>query len=239
MKQKRIIFTEGGKGGVGKTTVLTAIVNTLDESGVKIKLLDFDNENSQHGSLLHYFSDRCDKININDRDGLDAFMDAAMSDEYDVVIADMGARSGDQTFKWFDDVYEDVKEFAKFTAVGVIIDDTPSVTSVVEWGIKLRDRVDYLVVLNEANVEDAGFDQWENSIAANKFKAAAKPTVVRFESINPDLQAHLLQSGGTLQDAVDKKINAPKGKDTRFSIRANSVLRSFKKELSKAKAILS
>lgn len=239
MKQKRIIFTEGGKGGVGKTTVLSALINWLDEKGVKTKLLDFDNENSQHGSLLHYFNGRCEKININDRDGLDAFMDAAMSDEYDVVIADMGARSGDQTFKWFDDVYEDVKEFAKFTAVGVVIDDTPSVTSVVEWGIKLRDRVDYLIVLNEANVEDADFDQWVGSIAADKFKAAAKPHVVKFDSINPDLQAHLLQTGCTLQDAVEKKVKAPRGKDTRFSIRANSVLRNFKKELDKAKAILS
>ena len=51
----RHVFTMGGKGGAGKTTVLSAIVAYLQEQGVPFDLFDADIENEKRGNLNLYF----------------------------------------------------------------------------------------------------------------------------------------------------------------------------------------
>jgi cellulose biosynthesis protein BcsQ len=45
--KRRLVLTEGGKGGTGKTTLLTALVDWYDERQYPYTLIDLDTEASK------------------------------------------------------------------------------------------------------------------------------------------------------------------------------------------------
>ena len=49
---KRVIFTMGGKGGVGKTGVVVALAEWFQANEIPVTLLDLDTENKARGSLI-------------------------------------------------------------------------------------------------------------------------------------------------------------------------------------------
>src|SRR5512136_3157631 len=127
---KRVILSMGGKGGVGKTCIMTSLAEWFDENQIPVKLLDLDIENKARGSLTHFFGGRVPKINIHTPAGLDAFVDH-LSDGVPVILADMGAGAGQITYEWFDRMYPDVADYGiVFTAIGVVTSDPASVESV-------------------------------------------------------------------------------------------------------------
>src|SRR5579863_9823291 len=87
----RIVFTQGGKGGVGKTAFTSLLVEWYGRLGLRYALLDLDTENKTRGSLAHFFPE-ARKVNIHTSEGLDAFVDVL--DHAPLVIADMGAGAG-------------------------------------------------------------------------------------------------------------------------------------------------
>src|SRR5262245_23966032 len=91
--EKRVIVSMGGKGGVGKTSIMTALVEWFDANQIPLRLLDLDSENKARGSLTHFFGERVPKVNIHTPAGLDAFVDQ-LADGPPVILADMGAGSG-------------------------------------------------------------------------------------------------------------------------------------------------
>ncbi len=56
--RKRVVFSMGGKGGVGKTSVMTALAEWFEENRIPVTLLDLDTENKVKGSLTHFFGSR-------------------------------------------------------------------------------------------------------------------------------------------------------------------------------------
>src|SRR5438105_7946465 len=121
--EKRVILSMGGKGGVGKTVVMVALAEWFKSNEIPVKLLDLDTENKARGSLTHFFGGNVPKVNIHTPAGLDAFVDH-LSDGPSVVLADMGAGSGQVTYDWFDKMYPDVAMAGiAFTAVGVVTTD--------------------------------------------------------------------------------------------------------------------
>ena len=52
---KRVILSMGGKGGVGKTSVMAGLAEWFQENSIPVKLLDLDTENKSRGSLTHFF----------------------------------------------------------------------------------------------------------------------------------------------------------------------------------------
>ena len=72
---KRVVFTMGGKGGVGKTGCMLALAEWFDANQIPFTLLDLDTENKTRGSLKHYFNGAAHKVNIHTPAGLDAFID--------------------------------------------------------------------------------------------------------------------------------------------------------------------
>src|SRR5580704_16411165 len=87
--EKRVILSMGGKGGVGKTSVVAVLAEWFDENQIPVKLLDLDTENKARGSLAHFFAGKVPKVNIHTPAGLDAFVDH-LSDGPAVILADMG-----------------------------------------------------------------------------------------------------------------------------------------------------
>ena len=51
--EKRVILSMGGKGGVGKTSLITALTEWFDAKRIPAQLLDLDSENKARGSLVH------------------------------------------------------------------------------------------------------------------------------------------------------------------------------------------
>src|SRR6266704_6282700 len=95
---KRVILSMGGKGGVGKTSVMAGLAEWFDTNQIPVKLLDFDTVNKARGSLTHFFGGRVPKVNIHTPAGLDAFVDH-LADGPSVILADMGADSGRVTYE--------------------------------------------------------------------------------------------------------------------------------------------
>jgi len=56
--EKRVILSMGGKGGVGKTSLMTALTEWFDSKEIPAQLLDLDSENKARGSLAHFFGTR-------------------------------------------------------------------------------------------------------------------------------------------------------------------------------------
>ncbi len=90
---KLIVFSCGGKGGVGKTTVATAIADFYATRAIPATLFDCDTENKQRGSLSHFFP-TATKLDIRAERGLDRFVDTMLTAGTPVALADLAAGSG-------------------------------------------------------------------------------------------------------------------------------------------------
>jgi len=88
-----VILSMGGKGGVGKTNVMTGLAEWYRDHEIPVTLLDLDTENKARGSLTHFFAGRVPKLNIHTPEGLDAFLDY-LDNGPPIVLADMGGGSG-------------------------------------------------------------------------------------------------------------------------------------------------
>src|SRR5260370_5147385 len=98
--QKRVIFSCGGKGGVGKTVFMSTLAEWLAEQQTSYTLLYLDIENKNKGSLHHFFP-AAQKVNVNTPAGLDAFVDL-LDENAPVLMADMRAGAAKVTQPWFD-----------------------------------------------------------------------------------------------------------------------------------------
>jgi hypothetical protein len=200
-QRSHILFTQGGKGGVGKTTVIAGLTAWIRAKGFDPILLDFDNENREKSSFQNFYPE-AQKIDIHAPDSLDRVFHF-LEKPGTIVIADQGAGSGGETFSWFDRTAKIVREFADITAIGIVTKDPGSVSSVLTWAYHLRSRVRYLIVLNEL-VRGTGFDAWASTPEVNGFVATAKPCVVALQNRNPEFEDMLRGHHLTLEKIINK-----------------------------------
>jgi hypothetical protein len=234
---KRVILTMGGKGGVGKTGIMQALADWFSENQIPATLLDLDTENKARGSLQHYFPDVAHKVNIHTAKGLDAFVDHLESGA-PIILADMGAGSGQVAHHWFDEMYEDVAAAGiAFTAIGVVTPDPASVESVLTWASRLQDRVEYLIIENSITPE-AEFSYWTDMDQPRRFREAFHPTVIRSEYRLSDLENPARQHGVTLSQVAGRRTDISELKRASLVMRAQSYRRRLFAEFEKAKDLL-
>ncbi len=235
--EKRVILSMGGKGGVGKTSIMTGLAEWFQENEIPVKLLDLDTENKARGSLTHFFRGNVPKVNIHTPAGLDAFVDE-LTDGPPVILADMGAGAGQVTYDWFDRMYEDVTEAGiVFTAIGVVTADPASVESVLAWASKLQQRAEYLIVENCVS-DHAEFTYWRESQQARRFQEVFSPAVMRMDYRLPDLENATRNHGVTLGDVAMRATNAPELQKASLVMRAQSYRRRMFAEFDKVKELL-
>lgn len=235
--EKRVILSMGGKGGVGKTSVMTGLAEWFEENEIPMNLLDLDSENKSRGSLAHFFGARAPKIDINTPAGLDAFVDH-LADGAPVILADMGAGSGQITYDWFERMYPDVADAGiVFTAVGVVTADPASVESVLTWAARLQARVSYLIVENSIS-EHADFAYWRESEQARQFQKVFEPAVIHMDYRLPDLENASRNHGVTLGQIAGRTTNALELQKASFVMRAQSYRRRMFAELDRVKELL-
>lgn len=233
----RVIFSQGGKGGVGKTSFMTALVEWFEDNELPHTLLDFDSENKARGSIMHYFPKKTRKINIDSAEGLDAVFDV-LDQGPPLVLADMGAGSGKVTTKWFDAMYEGAREMGvAFTAIGMITLDPASVESVLTWANALQNRVQYLIVKNAIS-DPADFTYWERSTVAEKFREAFQPREINMEYRLTKFEGPARQHGATLGKVAQRAIAEPELLHTAVVMRAQAYRRNLFAELDRVKDLL-
>jgi MinD-like ATPase involved in chromosome partitioning or flagellar assembly len=233
---KRVVFTMGGKGGVGKTGVIVALAEWFAANEIPVTLLDLDTENKARGSLKHFFNGTVTKVNIHTPAGLDAFVDH-LEGGTPIILADMGAGAGQVAADWFESMYDDVAQTGvRFTAVGVVTPDPASVESLLAWASRLQDRVEYVVVEN-ATSSPADFTYWRSTKQANRFREAFSPEILQMEFRLAELENPLRQHGIQLGQVADRKAAVEELKRASLVMRAQSYRRRLFSEFDRAKQV--
>jgi MinD-like ATPase involved in chromosome partitioning or flagellar assembly len=236
-RTKRVILSMGGKGGVGKTSVMAGLAEWFQENSIPVKLLDLDTENKARGSLTHFFGGQVPKVNIHTPAGLDAFVDE-LTDGPPVILADMGAGAGQVTYEWFDKMHSNVAEAGiAFTSVGVITADPASVESVLAWASRLGDRTAYLIVENSI-AEHTDFRYWRESEQAILFQQNYSPSVLRMDYRLPVLENATRNYGVTLGAVAARLTAAAELQKSSLVMRAQSYRRRMFEEFDKVQELL-
>jgi MinD-like ATPase involved in chromosome partitioning or flagellar assembly len=231
---KRVVFTMGGKGGVGKTGVVVALAEWFQANEIPVTLLDLDTENKARGSLKHFFNGTVTKVDVHAPAGLDAFVDY-LDGGTPIILADMGAGAGQVAAGWFDSMYEDVAATGvRFTAIGIVTPDPASVESVLAWANRLQDRVEYVIVENATSAL-ADFTYWRSTKQANQFRQAFGPAILQMEFRLAELENPLRQHGIQLGQVADRKPVVDELKRASLVMRAQSYRRRLFSEFDRAK----
>lgn len=222
----RVVFTEGGKGGVGKTEIAINLTTWYQRQGIKPKLIDFDAENTDKSGLKSFMSEAI-KLDIHGPGALDHFFEACDTEE-GVVLADMGAGAGATTYDWFGKMFEDSREMnIRFTAIGVTTNDPGAVISILQWAKQLQRKVSYLVVLNELRATDGDFEYWHEDPSVRDFVRICEPHVMQVDARIAEFQTELRNKELTLADVVDGKTDSPFFKRTMQIVRAKRYQRNL------------
>lgn len=215
----RIVFTQGGKGGVAKTELALSLVSWYHSHDLRPVLLDFDTENTNNSSLKNFFPEAT-TFDVHQEGALDAFFDVCDQQEH-LVLADLGAGAGHATASWFEQAFEDAAELnITFTAIGVVTNDAGAVQSALKWATHLQDRVNYLIVLNEMREPGSRFEYWHEEPAVDEFTRLFNPVVMTMGARIPELQAELRNQCVTLQDVIQGKVQTDFLKKTKNIVRA-------------------
>ena len=199
MRIRHVIFSMGGKGGVGKTLTMAALAECLKHYEIPFTLLDCDTENKQKGSLCSFFPE-AKKVDIRQPDGLDAFIDETEVEGNPIVLADLGAGSGFDTIRWFSEMHGAAKKQGmSFTAVGLVTANPGSLDTVFSWGKALQTRVKYVIV---RNLHIGAIPLWDGSELAQEFKKEFSPAVMTLDARLQDMQTYLENNSLTMEAAL-------------------------------------
>ncbi len=235
---KRIVFSCGGKGGVGKTTVASAVADYYAARGIAATLFDCDTENKQRGSLRHFFPS-AEKLDIRAERGLDRFVDIALAAETPVALADLAAGSGRDTFQWFDTMFDGLAAAGVgFTAVATITSAASSVETLFTWANALGNRARYLVVKNHLAGDDFGY--FEDTEPGRAFLAQAEPIVIDLKARAREIQTELDNRGLTAAQvaSADAARRGPLLNGGTARVRADAYARQIDAALDSARPLL-
>jgi len=223
----RIIFTQGGKGGVAKTEVLLSLIPWYRQQGIEPILLDFDIENTNKSGLQNFYPE-AKKFDVHTEGALDEFFDICDEPDSQIIIADLGAGAGTATYAWFEEAFQDADELnIKFTSIGVTTNDAGAVQSVLKWAAHLQDQPEYLIVLNELHEPRSKFDYWHKEPAVEKFKQLLSPTIITMQARIQEFQAELRNQSVTLQHVIDGNVSNDFLRKKKNTVRANRYQRQL------------
>ncbi|MEZ5329533.1 MAG: hypothetical protein R3F19_31190 [Verrucomicrobiales bacterium] len=233
----RAVFTQGGKGGVGKTEVAIALASWYRANGIQPALLDFDVENADKAGFQTYFP-QANKIDVHREGSLDAFFNA-FDDGTQVVLADLAGGSSNAAERWFEEAAEYAVEMnVAFTAIGVTTNDASSIQSILKWAGHLQDAVDYLIVLNEMRSPRCSFQYWYENENVAEFVEATSPSIMTMRSRLEEFQAEVRNHACTLDQIIRGEVDAKFFRYSRNIVRAKIYLRQLFEGFSNAADIL-
>lgn len=223
----RVVFTQGGKGGVAKTEVVLSLIAWYQRRGLRPALLDFDIENTNKSGLQN-FHPEARKMDVHKEGALDEFFDVCDRNDCGLVVADLGAGAGEATYRWFDEAFDDASEFGiSFTSIGVTTNEAGAVQSILKWANRLQDRVEYLIVLNEFREPGCDFAYWNAEPATQRFVEAFSPQIMVMGSRIQEFQAELRNRSATLRQVIEGELTTPYFKMSKNLFRAKRYQRGM------------
>jgi len=199
---KRVIFTLGGKGGIGKTFAMVSLGEYLGYHKVPHVIIDCDIENKVKGSISCFF-ENVRKVDPRKPDGLDVFIDVALEGTSPIVIADLAANTGVDVKRWFAEMYSaSNKRGISFLALAAVTANPGSLETVFTWANFLGGKVDYLIC---RNLFQGDVPLWDTGETAKRFKETFKPAEITLATRIPEWQTELENHGMTLSKAMDSK----------------------------------
>ena len=192
----RMIFSCGGKGGVGKTTIISSIIDYLIHTKTPYRAYDLDMGNKNVGSLSRYGNGNIEKLQLSG-ENLDRVAEGAL--KTGIAVCDLPAGAEDTFRQWYLDIGYSLKgEGIGYTAVATVNALRASVSTLIDWANFLQDGVDYVVALNEAfGGKDNNFLIYREWDQTKKFRDAFQPVEVIFPARNELLQMQLEDRGIT------------------------------------------
>jgi hypothetical protein len=206
--KNKIIFTMGGKGGVGKTLSLVTLIEALQNEGRSFSLIDADRENDKAGGISHFFPDAT-AADLRDKATIDALLETAA--DIPLTLIDLPANASGDFVGWFQEATdpEVLKELSiELYAIGVVTPEVASWQSVGKWVAALNQNCKYVIVLNhlkESRVEKTKeqiFDYYFQSPARPKIGAVAE---VEIPGLYDGSRARWQDVGGLLSEIVENK----------------------------------
>ena len=200
MMNKRVIFTLGGKGGIGKTFAMVLLAEYLANHDIPLIICDCDIENKLKGSISSFFPDS-KKIDPRKPDGLDVFIDAALDGTSPIVLADLAANTGVDVKRWFAEMYSaSNRKGISFLAVASVTANPGSLETLFSWANFLGKNVDYLIC---RNLFQGDVPLWNTGEMAKKFKETFNVSEITFAARIPEWQTELENHGLTLTRAME------------------------------------
>jgi len=96
----RVHFIGGEKGGVGKSVVARLLSQYFIDRA--IPFLGFDTDRS-HGSLIRFYADYASPVVIDQFEGLDGIVEAAVADPERRIVVDLAAQTQRFLSQWIDE----------------------------------------------------------------------------------------------------------------------------------------
>lgn len=201
-KRKTLIFTLGGKGGVGKTLTLTTAADYLVSKQIGFAAYDCDTENAGKDSAFSAAIPTAGRPNLRNLQDCDKLLTAAAEGEDDVTLADLPANASGDFLEWWDQVVSsDTLEALnlRLVGVGVITPEPGTLASVIQWGARMRDNCNYVISMNQRVdqrvkvTKEQLFPEYY-SITGREFAEAAKAREVEIPALSPVAMSHLIKS---------------------------------------------
>ena len=234
---KRVIFTQGGKGGVGKTEVAIALASWFHEQGIQPALIDFDIENASKSGFQSFYPEAL-KLDVHQEGAMDAFF-SAFDTEAQVVLADLAGGASKAAKAWFDEAADyAVSMDVSFTSVGVTPNDAGAIQSILKWARHLQDAVDYLIVLNEMRSPRCDFQYWKEDPQVANFVATLDPVVITMKARLEEFQAEVRNQACTLNQIINGEVGSEFFRYTRNIVRAKIYQRQLFEGFDQASDIL-
>ena len=233
----RVVFTEGGKGGVGKTEAAVCLATWYQRQGIIPKLIDFGAEINPKGCLSSFFPDAV-KLDTRESGTLDHFFGALDATD-GVVLADMSAGAGAATQRWLEKSFADLRDMnIRCTAICVTTNEPGAINAVLQSAKRLQNRVDYLVVLNEMHCPRNEFHYWHHNPDVERFIDVLHPSVIRMRSRGERFQAEVRNHAFTLEAIMRRQVVPEFFRYSRNIAHARHCLRQIYAEFGTATDIL-
>jgi hypothetical protein len=203
--KKMVVFTIGGKGGVGKSWLVSLLTDWYRARKIPFRAIDLDNENS----TFSRFYPEADYVDITSPQELDAMIDGIIQNDAAVTLIDMRAASTDRLDPWLKktDFIEALREEygIAFTAVGVVDSSADSVSNIGYWA---RDVLgggkafQFVIAQNQVRGEELSYtDSKERAEYAKTFK----PAEIVIPKLEDWLHRELEKADLTVGAAVESK----------------------------------
>lgn len=200
--KKTLIFTLGGKGGVGKTLSLVTAADYLASKNIPFAAFDCDTENAGKDSAFSASIPTAGRPNLRSLKDCDKLLTAAAEGEFNVTLADLPANASGDFLEWWDQVItEETLEALnlRLVGIGVITPEPGTLASVGEWCRRMESKCEYVIAMNQrvdqrVQIEpDQLFTEYY-SPTGRAFAQLATPKEVVIPALTPSAMTHLLKA---------------------------------------------